>query len=66
MREPVRRELALVLDHGQVTLNDHVGDDFTLAHELWRLRREISHWSSVIWTSRPIATCVGSGIWLER
>ena len=38
MREPVRRELALVLGHGQVMLNAQVGDDFTPAHELLRLR----------------------------
>ena len=38
MREPVRRELALVLGHGQVMLNAQVGDDFAPAHELLRLR----------------------------
>ena len=41
MREPVCSELALVLGHGQVIINAQVGEDFTLAHELWRLRREV-------------------------
>ena len=40
MREPVRSELALVLGHGQIMLNAQVGEDFELAHELWRLGHE--------------------------
>ena len=38
MREPVRRELALVLGDGQVMVNAQVGDDIVPAHELLRLR----------------------------
>ena len=40
VRQPVRRELGLVLVHGQVMSNDQVGDDFALAFELGRLGRE--------------------------
>ena len=40
MRKPVRRELGLVLDYGQVMSNDQVGDDFALALELGRLGRK--------------------------
>ena len=41
MHKPVRRELGLVLGHGQVMFNDQVGDDFALALELGRLEREM-------------------------
>ena len=40
VRKPVRRELGLVLGHGQVMSNDEVGDDFALALGLRRLGRE--------------------------
>ena len=40
MRKPIRRELGLVLGHGEVMSNDQVGDDFALALELGRLGRE--------------------------
>ena len=40
MREPVRSELGLVLDHYQIMPYDQVGDNFSLALELWRLERE--------------------------
>ena len=40
MHKPVRRELGLVLGHGQVMPNDQFGDDVALALELERLGRE--------------------------
>ena len=40
VHKSVRRELGLVLGHGQVISNDQVDDDFALALELGRLGRE--------------------------
>ena len=34
VRKPVRRELELILDHGQVISNDQISDDFVLVLEL--------------------------------
>ena len=40
VRKPVRRELELVLGHGQVMSHDQVGDDFALVLELGVLGHE--------------------------
>ena len=40
VRKTIRRELGLVLGHGQVMTNGQVGNDFVLVLELGRLGRE--------------------------
>ena len=40
VRKPVRRQLGLVLGHGQVASNDQNGYDFALTLELGGLGRE--------------------------
>ena len=66
VREPVHSKLGLVLDHGQVMPYDQVGDDFSLALELWRLGRKAL---ALVKRGLDLATDptnAGSGVWAER